>query len=225
MLGESMRRRHKIDRKRDRSPDGAPRMRWVRWILTTLGLVPLAFGIGYIVAVKLLFPVPAAAEGNAVEVPALSGEPVPTAERLLDEVGLSVGEVDEIAHPDKAAGTVIGQSPLPGQQLRPGATVRIAVSSGPVTTAVPDIVGLTYEAAHLLLRDLGFDVNRRTETTTGTPGVVLRVHPEPGSHHTLPSAVTLTVGIEPEPEPEPEPLDSLRFDLFRSFDTDTLSPM
>lgn len=223
MLGDSMRRRHKVDRKRGRKlgqkrADSGPRLRWGRWILVTAGLVVFAFGTGYGVAARVLFPIPAAASENAIEVPALSGVTVPEAERRLQEQGLALGEVTQIAHPREAAGIVIAQTPLPGQQLRPGATVGLAVSSGPSAAVVPDVGGLPHETASELLRRLGFTVNRRDEVVPGPAGLVVRIHPEPGSRHALPASVTLFVSVEPEPEPEPEPEDKPDFPILRGFD-------
>lgn len=221
MLGESIRRRQRPERRRPgraRPRPRGPEPRWGRWALVTLLLVAGLFGSGYGVAVWVLFPEPDAIAGDAVEVPALSGLTVSEARARLTELGLEPGEVTETPHPRVGAGIVVAQGPVAGQQLLPGSTVKLAVSTGAARAVVPDVVGLPADAATELLQRLGFGVNRRAEEGPGTPGTVRAVQPEPRSAHALPATVTLIVAEAPAPEPEDEPEDLPRFPLFPDFD-------
>jgi hypothetical protein len=106
--------------------------RKVPWKLT--GIFSLAavvmFGIGYLIAVRVLFPPPPEPE-NGIAVPSMIGMTVDQAHNALRAVSLRLTEVTEIEHPSVPAGLVIAQSPLAGQQLRELAPVRIAISAGP----------------------------------------------------------------------------------------------
>jgi beta-lactam-binding protein with PASTA domain len=55
-------------------------------------------------------------------------------------------------------GTVIDQKPPPKSKLQPGLTVTIVVSLGPKTFPLPDVVGLTTDAARAKLETLGLTV-------------------------------------------------------------------
>ena len=55
-------------------------------------------------------------------------------------------------------GTVINQTPSPRSKLQPGLTVTIVVSLGPRTFPLPDVVGMTTDAARAKLDTLGLTV-------------------------------------------------------------------
>jgi len=201
MLGESMRRRR--SRAQPSSP-GAPSFRWRPWLIAVLAAVPLGFGAGYAVAAYVLFPAPALAAGDVIAVPRLVGRTRAEAERELASLGLAVGAVTEFPHPSEGVGVVLAQSPLPGQLLRSGAGVDLAVSTGRRRAKVPDLVGLPAGDAAALLERLGFSVSRRDEPMPGAGGAVLRIEPKPGTEQELPGQVVLVVGIEPPTLAVPE---------------------
>jgi hypothetical protein len=101
------------------------------------------FWLGYLLAVRVLFPPPPEPEDGIV-VPSLTGMTVDQAQDALRAVGLRLTEVTEIEHPSVPEGLVIAQSPLFGQQLRELDAVRVAISAGPakvhidLPSAAPD---------------------------------------------------------------------------------------
>ena len=199
MLGESIRRRRHLDQD-TRPPAGpAPRIRWERWILSGLASVALSFGAGYMVAAQVLFPPPEAPpdDANTVQVPELVGKELTAAQGQIEALGLAVGRVRWLPHPDEAAGTVLAQDPLPGQRLRGGSEVRLAVSSGRAQARVPDVIGLPFDAATQLAERMGFEVNRRMQTHAGPAGYVLDVQPRVGTERVLPASITLIVSTPP----------------------------
>ena len=99
--------------------------------------------------------------------------------------------------PPSTHATVTAQAPLPGQQLRAGAVVRLAVSAGRPRVVVPDVVGFSRERATDLLGRLGFEVGATDEQSTETKGRVIGVDPPPGSEHELPARVTIVVSTGP----------------------------
>lgn len=156
----------------------------------------LAFGAGWAVAVFVIYP-PPPPPADTAEVPDLVGRPLADARRILTERGLEVEETRELPHPSRPPGMVVAQSPLAGQQLRLGAGVRLAVSSGPSRARVPDLVGLPLGAVQSVLARAGFDIEVEEVFSTGPEGRVLEIFPLPGGEYALPERVTLTVSRRP----------------------------
>lgn len=94
------------------------------------------FGVGYLLAVRVLFPPPPEPE-NGIAVPSVTGMTVKQAQDALRALSLRLTEVTEIEHPSVPEGLVIAQSPLAGQQLRELAAVRVAISAGPAKVPAP----------------------------------------------------------------------------------------
>ncbi len=103
-----------------------------------------------------------------VDVPRLVGMTVSDARRELRALGLRSTAV-EVAG-EQPAGTVLGQSPRAGAELREGGTVTLRVSRGPVTVAIPDVTGLDEASARLELESAGFEVriDRRADGRSGS---------------------------------------------------------
>lgn len=222
MLGDSVRRRlpasrpwRRLGRERPAGEGGA---RWRFWIPALVAALAAPFAIGYAVAVLVLFP-PREVRGQGIEVPRLIGLELGRAREDARAAGLGDLEVSRLPHPTRASGVVTAQSPLEGQELRAGATVRVAVSDGRPTATIPDVVSFSAERAEGLLARLGFGVVRIDEESTVEQGRVTRVDPVPGTMRELPSTVTVMVSTGP-------PLDTL-FDidsLMQGFPSDTLRP-
>jgi eukaryotic-like serine/threonine-protein kinase len=212
MLGESVRRRQRSGRsaKGASSPRG-PRSKWRPLLIVVPVALVLPFIIGYFIAVYVLFPPPPTdIAGTGIAVPNLVGSSAADAQRALVIAGLGDLLVTELPHPTAAAGQVIAQSPLPGQQLRGGAAVRVALSAGRPQTLTPDVYGYTADRAESMLRRAGFDVQRVDEESTLAAGRVIRTEPAPGQVLALPALITLVVSSGPPlPEPDTLPADTL----------------
>src|SRR6185369_17664164 len=113
------------------------RQRQWRTILSFATVFVVLFGIGYLVAIFLIFP-PPAAPSNGITVPNLKNLDPPSAADRLRPLGLVLGDSVHLPHATVAPGLIVAQDPLPGQQLRSGDTVRIGVSSGLPSSTVPD---------------------------------------------------------------------------------------
>jgi beta-lactam-binding protein with PASTA domain len=202
MLGDSLKRRSgRAKPAPSEAPESAPRWRLPHW-LALLAALTLPFVAGYVVAVRILFP-PPAVTASGVPVPALVGKVLETAEHEADSVGLGPLEVMQLPSPTEAVGIVIAQSPLAGQQMRNGARIRVAVSTGKPRVLVPDVVGFPVERAASLLSRLGFQVQRIDTESTEPRGQVLTVDPDPGTRLELPARVVITVSQGP-PAPPPD---------------------
>jgi membrane peptidoglycan carboxypeptidase len=102
-------------------------------------------------------PDPALMTGSPVEVPNLIGSSLEQANAALTlaELGFEDGgQVDS----DLPAGQVASTDPGPGAQVPRGTTVKVFTSNG-LATQVPDVVGLTPNAATSELEDLDFTVD------------------------------------------------------------------
>jgi beta-lactam-binding protein with PASTA domain len=200
MLGDSLKRRSgRAEEAASDAPDSATRWRVRHW-LALLAALTLPFVAGYAVAVRVLFPPPAVAAAG-ISVPTLVGKALETAEQEADSLSLGPLEVMQLPSPTEAVGIVIAQSPLAGQQMRSGARIRVAVSTGRPRVLVPDVVGFPVERAASLLSRLGFQVQRNDTESSEPRGQVLSVDPEPGTRLELPARVVITVSQGPPATP------------------------
>jgi eukaryotic-like serine/threonine-protein kinase len=202
MLGDSVRRRQPHRRTASAQPTRRPRT-WPRTLTLLAAALVVPFAVGYIVAVYVLFPPSQATGTGGTPVPDLIGRSIGEAHRDLVAAGLGDMPTTELPHPEVPAGRIIAQSPLPGQQVRAGSTVRIAVSSGPARVLVPDVLGFSADRAESLLRRNGFQVSRAVLESPAPAGRVIRTEPEPGTARTLPANVNLIVSSGPPAEPQP----------------------
>jgi eukaryotic-like serine/threonine-protein kinase len=200
VLGESVRRRQ-----HHRPTHVGPRpRRWLTWLIGIPLALLLPFLIGYFLAVRVLFP-PPQASGTGIPVPDLIGRDQAEAQRLVLSAGLGGLQPTVLPHPSAPSGQIIAQSPLPGQQLRSGAAVQVALSSGRPRVRVPDVIGFGAEGATSMLRRSGFDVIQARQESAGAPGRVVGMDPTPGQVRPLPATVTIVVSA-------PLPVDTIRPD-------------
>jgi len=102
-------------------------------------------------------------------------KPVPRVTRMTEEeatnVLLDAGflvAVEEELSEDVPRGDVISQDPPKGTEVQPGNTVTIVVSLGPPEFPMPDVTGMTKEAAVARLTDLGLVVDVIIVRSPGT---------------------------------------------------------
>jgi len=104
-------------------------------------------------------------------------------------------------------GRVLRQSPSAGQELEPGATVQIVVSSGRETKKMPGVVGSERREAVETVRAAGLTPVVEEEETRNEAkiGLVTRQSPSGGTELAPGSEVTLIVGKRAAAPPEEEP--------------------
>ena len=116
-----------------------------------------------------------------VAVPKVVGKTQEQATSLLTTAGFLL-DVSEDVSEEVPRGHVISQDPASGGELQPGETVAIVVSLGPPEFPMPDVVGMTREAAVQRLTSLGLEVDVVLVKPDGTtvvfqePGVGATVH-------------------------------------------------
>ncbi|HEX6371008.1 MAG TPA: PASTA domain-containing protein [Longimicrobium sp.] len=132
--------------------------RLLKWVLVTGAA---CFVLGYVVMTLLFFP--GFGRSPIVTVPDLTGRSRAQAERMVDRLGLDLRRGQPIPNPRMRRGRVLMQTPLPGEEVARGSTVRIVLSDGPEMRQVPSISGLARADAIGLLQRFGFRVAiRRT---------------------------------------------------------------
>jgi len=156
----------------------------------------VGFGLGYVLATRVLFPVPARPR-DLFEVPDMRGIDRSAALDVARAAGLQTEVVDSFSHPMAVRGEVLGQSPLAGQLSVAGDTIRLTVSLGPVRRPVPDVVRLREENARNVLEASGFLVAVDSLEAELPAGQVVEVLPEPGTEVDLPMEVRIAVSTGP----------------------------
>jgi eukaryotic-like serine/threonine-protein kinase len=160
-----------------------------RWWLWSL-IAALAVAAAVIAAILLT-------RAETTPVPTVVGADVADAARRLRNDGFRpvVERVRNSAERDE----VIGQDPEPGTELEVGEEVTLTVSDGPGTRAVPDVEGRTREQARSRLRDAGFRIRERRETSTEVDeNRVIRTLPPIGSEVEVGATVTIVLSSGPE---------------------------
>ncbi|MBI4171651.1 MAG: PASTA domain-containing protein, partial [Actinobacteria bacterium] len=130
-----------------------------------------------------------------VEVPNVVGLPYDSAVTVLGAAGFDVSK-NEVSSNDAAAGFVVGQDPDGRVPAPKGSTVTLQVSTGPSSSAVPDVSNLDETSASETLESAGFKVRVKTEDTTdpALDGVVVSQDPPAGTVVEPGSRVTIFVG-------------------------------
>ncbi|WP_413768284.1 Stk1 family PASTA domain-containing Ser/Thr kinase [Rhodococcus pyridinivorans] len=123
-----------------------------------------------------------------VTLPDLTGRPVDEARRILDEAGLTVGEIREVFDADVDDGRVIGTDPEEGEDVSAGGTVTLLVSNA---VKVPSMLGRSVGSARDELTRLGFEVEVR-QLGDSDRSVVIGQNPGAGRRAEQGSTVTLT---------------------------------
>ncbi|GGW20730.1 putative serine/threonine-protein kinase [Streptomyces capoamus] len=157
-------------------------------LLVVAGLLVL---VGAILIGKWAFSGKDAADGK-VPVPAFIGQPEKTARKMAANVDLKVS-VTKKSCEDQATGNVCSQNPDQGTKVDKNSTVTLVVSTGAPKVQVPDVLGAQFADAESQLKAKGFQVDKRTEVSDRTPGVVINQDPNGGSRKEKGSTITLTV--------------------------------
>jgi serine/threonine-protein kinase len=132
---------------------------------------------------------------KTVAVPDVLDQSEASARSELDAAGFQVQVIDAPSD-TTPEGFVSAQSPDPGTDANKGSTVTITVSTGPSTTAVPNVVGEQKETAKADLQAAGFHVNVQTVPVADPTqdNVVQDQNPAGGSDAPNGSTVTIFVG-------------------------------
>jgi beta-lactam-binding protein with PASTA domain len=166
--------------------------RLLKWVLVAGAG---CFVLGYLVVTLLFFP--GFGRSAIVTVPDLTGRSRGQAERTLDRLGLRVQRGQAIPNPRMRRGRVLMQTPLPGEEVARGSTVRIVLSEGPEMRPVPSISGLPRADAIGLLQRFGFRVAIRRMLHRSEPNSLIGTLPANGKPAAVGGMVILLVSNGP----------------------------
>ncbi len=152
-----------------------------------------------------------------VEVPDLTGQPLPAAQAAISGTGLALGRIlGAFAAHREPAGSVLQQDPDPGASVAPatGVDLLLAMATPGERYVMPDLVYRNYEQVRPYFEQLGFKFgNVKFERYEGVAaGVILRQFPLPGHPLTRDDSVSLVVATADMPEaaePPPPPAEGV----------------
>jgi len=119
--------------------------------------------------------------GNKIVVPSLAGMSQAQAANVAGELGLKVDVIQEVFSEDIPKGKVITSDPAGGGRVEIAGTVHLIVSKGKDRIEVPDLIGLTVEAAAAALKSSNLKIGRVTERYSDTFEAGLLIDGVPGS--------------------------------------------
>ena len=132
------------------------------------------------------------ADQNKVDVPDLRGMTVEQATTTLEAKGLKLGQ--QTPQPsDQPRNTVIAQNPPSGTQVTSGDSVDVTISSGPQQVEVPQVVGLTQNAASAAVQAQDLKVSFKSKPSDQPAGQVIGSNPPEGTMVDVGSTVVLFV--------------------------------
>lgn len=135
---------------------------------------------------------------QAIAVPDVAGLTASEASRELRAAGLQP-EIREVRS-SEPAGTVLGQDPAAGTEVEGESVVVVEVARAApqaVTVTIPDVVGLTIDAARSNLRELGLRSSVTRVPSAEPEGTVLRQSPRAGAERREGHTVALRVSSGP----------------------------
>jgi serine/threonine-protein kinase len=127
-----------------------------------------------------------------VVVPSVKNTRTELAIRELEKAELKV-TADPQASDSVKKGFAIGTSPRDGDRVERGSRVRLFVSTGPEQATMPDVVGLTRDAAETRLTREGLEVRVVREQSDKPEDEVIAQSPDAGTKLDKDARVTITI--------------------------------
>jgi eukaryotic-like serine/threonine-protein kinase len=138
-------------------------------------------------------------------VPAVVGQDRSTARATMESANLVAAFVEKES--DAPKDQVVETDPAAGEEVPEGTKITVYFSDGP--EKVPDVVGMTENAAVQALKQAGFKAFVTTSNDTEEPkGTVINQNPEGGSEQPAGTSVTIVVSSFEEPSETPTPTPS-----------------
>ncbi|MEU9988692.1 Stk1 family PASTA domain-containing Ser/Thr kinase [Streptomyces sp. NPDC048045] len=157
-------------------------------LLVVAGLLVL---VGAILIGKYAFDGKNNNEG--VKAPNFVGNSYDTAKEMARNSDLKLGQITRKPCENQPKGNVCSQDPAAGSDVKKGDTINLVVSKGAPTVTVPDVQGIQFADAESQLKGKGFTVDKKTEVSDRTPGVVINQDPPGGASKQKGTTITLTV--------------------------------
>ena len=186
---------HQPDDEEDRA---AKRRRGLRWAIA-------AAVVAALVALVLVLALtrPSSSGGGTVTVPSVTGQSEAVASAALRRAGLV--PVPALTASSSPSGVVIGETPPAGSVVGKGTHVTISVSTGPGSSALPDVAALTAAQATAKLKGAGFKpIIEAQSSTTAPAGRVISTEPAAETEVRAGASVKVLVSSGPAPVSVPD---------------------
>jgi serine/threonine-protein kinase len=138
------------------------------------------------------------------EVPEVVGLTQEEAEAEIAEAKLKVGDVTTETSEEFEEGTVISQSPEPGEEVDARSEVDLVVSGGVETVVVPSVIGQDEQTAIDEIQAAGLTADVLTAPSEEEEGTVIAQDPEAGAEAEGGDIVTITVSEGAEEQEMPD---------------------
>ncbi|MFG2553741.1 Stk1 family PASTA domain-containing Ser/Thr kinase [Streptomyces sp. NPDC048581] len=142
---------------------------------------------------------------DTVPVPNFRGLTLSEAEKQATNSDLTLTPTKKPCE-NQSTGKICSQDPEFGNKVKKGTNINVVVSTGAPKVSVPDVEGQQFDKAKADLEDKGFKVEKKTEESERTAGVVINQDPEGGTEQEKNSTITLTVAREAEKSTVPDVL-------------------
>ncbi len=171
----------------------------------TKTLYYIGIGIGIIlvtafVSSQIIFPI-LLGRAKDVQTPDVVGMNLSAAKRMLNESKLHAVVRDSLYSEDTRIETILEQKPAPGTMQKPDGTVYLVISKGSRVVKMPSVLGIHYQQAYLLLRNMGLHstVADSMYSDTYPVNTVIRSSPSEGSNVDKKTNVKLYLSRGEEP--------------------------
>ena len=138
--------------------------------------------------------------GNKIAIPSLAGMSQTQAANTVAELGLKIGQIQEVFSEDVPKGKVITSNPPGGGRVEVAGEVLLIVSKGKDRIEVPELIGLTVAEATAALKSKNIKIGRVSEKYNYTleAGLIIDGNPPSGSPVRKDSSVDLIISKGPE---------------------------
>ncbi|GEA87272.1 serine/threonine protein kinase [Cellulomonas cellasea DSM 20118] len=163
--------------------------RWLMWTLIAVAVLAVAGIIALIAANAANNDGP-----EMVAVPAIVDMPAPQAKVEIEGAGF-LWDQEEVESDTVAEGNVVSSTPASGREAPKGSTVTVQVSTGPDTATVPDVTGLTQDAARTQIEAAGLTVGTITPEDSASHAKDRVTKTEPAANTSAKAGSAVTVFI------------------------------
>ncbi|WP_093800024.1 Stk1 family PASTA domain-containing Ser/Thr kinase [Streptomyces sp. Wb2n-11] len=130
---------------------------------------------------------------EGVPVPTLIGENVADARGLAKNADLTLEVGDRKECEDQPEGKICEQTPAGGEEVEPGSSIKVVVSTGAPKIEVPDVMDQSKDRATENLEAKGFDVETKSVESEKTVGTVIDQDPEGGTKAEKGETITISI--------------------------------
>ena len=175
------------------------RSRKGRWIALIVAIAVLLAALGgWLIAGSILAP--------KVPVPTIVGLTQSDAQATLTTAGLTLAISEQQFSESAPTDTVISSDPAPGGEVAEGGTVDAVISKGPERYSVPDVTGMTPDAAVTEITAAKLVAGAQTQVFDDTVAVgsVAGTDPKIGTSVKPGTSVSILISKGPKPVPVPD---------------------